>query len=157
MERDLSPGSITDLSHVAEGGQSAVSWGAVIAGAVAALALSFVLLALAGGFGLQVTTQKVPLSARVFHPSGFSLGVRGTFVDQSGDFQRNGTCCQSGSSKFWVFDAGISYRLPDRRGFVFVGATNIFNRNFLYQETDFNNPTFVPGRAAVAIISLALP
>ena len=109
------------------------------------------------GFGLQVTTQKVPLSARVFHPSGFSLGVRGTFVDQSGDFQRNGTCCQSGSSRFWVFDAGISYRLPDRRGFVFVGATNIFNRNFLYQETDFNNPAFVPGRAAVARISLALP
>jgi tetratricopeptide (TPR) repeat protein len=109
------------------------------------------------GFGLKVTTQKVPLSARVFHPSGFSLGVRGTFVDQSGDFQRNGTCCQSGSSKFWVFDAGISYRLPDRRGFVFVGATNLFNRNFLYQETDFNNPAFVPGRAAVARISLALP
>lgn len=33
--------------------QSAVSWGAVVAGAVAALAMAFVLMALAAGFGLK--------------------------------------------------------------------------------------------------------
>lgn len=36
--------------------QSAVSWGAVFAGAVAALALSFVLLGLAAGFGMKLAT-----------------------------------------------------------------------------------------------------
>jgi hypothetical protein len=36
--------------------QSAVSWGAVIAGAVAALAMAFVLMALAAGFGLRLAS-----------------------------------------------------------------------------------------------------
>jgi hypothetical protein len=39
-----------------EEAQSAVSWGAIFAGAVAALALSFVLLALAAGFGMKLTS-----------------------------------------------------------------------------------------------------
>ena len=44
MERDL----------IAAEGQSAISWSAVIAGAAAALAASFVMLALAAGFGLKL-------------------------------------------------------------------------------------------------------
>jgi MFS family permease len=56
MERDLSSGAITDLAHTSEEAQSAVSWGAILAGAVAALAFSFVLLALALGFGLQMAS-----------------------------------------------------------------------------------------------------
>jgi hypothetical protein len=50
MERDLltpAPG---------EEAQSAVSWGAIFAGAVAALALSFVLMGLAAGFGLTLVS-----------------------------------------------------------------------------------------------------
>jgi hypothetical protein len=49
MERDL-----RDYGGEPIETQSAVSWGAVFAGAVAGLALSFVLLALAAGFGLSV-------------------------------------------------------------------------------------------------------
>ena len=56
MERDLSMSTVNDVAHVAEESQSAVSWGAVFAGAVAALALSFVLLALAAGFGLKLAS-----------------------------------------------------------------------------------------------------
>ena len=69
MERDLGRGAITDLSHVAEADPSAVSWGAVIAGAVAALALSFVLLALAGGFGLKMSS---PWPGGRTMPDGFT-------------------------------------------------------------------------------------
>lgn len=39
---------------VGEEAQSSVSWGAVLTGAVTAFSMSFVLLAIAGGFGLQV-------------------------------------------------------------------------------------------------------
>lgn len=53
MERDPISGG---LAHTPDEAQSAVSWGAILAGAFAALALSFVLLALAAGFGLQVTS-----------------------------------------------------------------------------------------------------
>lgn len=50
MERDLSTPAI---DHEA---QSAVSWAAILAGAVAALALSFVLMGLAAGFGLKLAS-----------------------------------------------------------------------------------------------------
>jgi len=46
MERDLITGT--------EEGQSAISWSAIFAGAAAALAASFVMLAVAGGFGLKL-------------------------------------------------------------------------------------------------------
>jgi hypothetical protein len=45
-----------DVTRMPEEAQSAVSWGAIFAGATAALALSFVLLALAAGFGLKLAS-----------------------------------------------------------------------------------------------------
>lgn len=56
MERDLSISIAGGAAHMAEESQAAVSWPAVFAGAVAALALSFVLVALAAGFGLKLAT-----------------------------------------------------------------------------------------------------
>ena len=56
MERDLSMSAVNDVAHVPEESQSAVSWSAIFAGAVAALALSFVLLGLAAGFGLKLAS-----------------------------------------------------------------------------------------------------
>jgi hypothetical protein len=46
----------TDLAAAQEEAQSAVSWAAVFAGAVAGLALSFVLLALAAGLGFSIAS-----------------------------------------------------------------------------------------------------
>jgi hypothetical protein len=51
MDQDLSPPPAFGLEP-----HSAVSWAAVFAGAVTALALSFVLLALAAGFGMKLTS-----------------------------------------------------------------------------------------------------
>ncbi|HEV7384925.1 MAG TPA: hypothetical protein VGN89_08600 [Phenylobacterium sp.] len=50
MERDLSTPAIADEV------QSAVSWPAILAGAVAALAISLVLMGLAAGFGLKLAS-----------------------------------------------------------------------------------------------------
>jgi hypothetical protein len=55
MERDSSTSTFSDMTQTHEA-QSAVSWGAIFAGAVAALALSFVLLGLAAGFGLKLAS-----------------------------------------------------------------------------------------------------
>lgn len=111
------------------------------------------------GFGLhRVTTHRVPLGLRLFHPSGFSVVVKTTFVHQDGEFQRRGgSCCQSGESDFWLLDTALSYRLPKRYGVVTVGAKNILDRKFQFQETDFNNPTLQPGRAFFARFTLAFP
>jgi hypothetical protein len=111
------------------------------------------------GFGLKnVTTHRVPLGLRFFHPSGLSLALKATYFNQDGEFQRRGAaCCESGASDFWVVDAAISYRLPKRYGFLTVGATNLFDEKFKFQETDFNNPTMQPTRTFLARITLAFP
>ena len=109
------------------------------------------------GFGLNdATTQRVPLGIRFFHPSGLGLAITSTYFHQNGDFQRRGgVCCESGRSDFWLVDAAINYRLPQRYGFITVGATNLLDRKFKYQETDFNNPTIQPTRTFFAKLTLA--
>ncbi|MGE0683014.1 MAG: TonB-dependent receptor [Candidatus Binatia bacterium] len=111
------------------------------------------------GFGLkEVTTHRVPLGFRFFHPLGLSLGLQATYFNQDGEFQRRAAvCCESGASDFWVVDAAISYRLPQRYGFFTVGARNLFDRKFQFQETDFNNPTLQPDRMFFAKLTLAFP
>jgi tetratricopeptide (TPR) repeat protein len=110
-------------------------------------------------FGFEeVTTHRVPLGVRLFHPSGFSLSLRGMYVHQDGKFQPRGSaCCMPGEDDFWIVDAALSYRLPKRYGFITVGATNLFDHEFKYQETDIRNPTIQPARAGFARITLALP
>jgi hypothetical protein len=52
-------------------------------------------------------------------------------------------------------DAGLSYRLPQRYGFITVGATNLLDKQFRYQETDLRNATVVPERTFFTRVTLA--
>jgi outer membrane receptor protein involved in Fe transport len=112
-------------------------------------------------FGVQeATTRKVPVGLRFFHPSGLTFGVKATQVSQDGLFTpKGGGCspCQAGESDFWLTDVVLSYRFPKRYGFFSVGATNLSDRSFQYQETDFNNATILPRKMAFARLTLALP
>jgi tetratricopeptide (TPR) repeat protein len=106
----------------------------------------------------EVTTHRVPLGLRFFHPSGLGFWLRGTYVNQDGKFQPRGSdCCVSGNDDFWVVDAGISYRLPRRYGVLTIGVTNLFDEQFKYQETDLRNPTIQPARAVFGRLTLAFP
>jgi hypothetical protein len=62
-----------------------------------------------------------------------------------------------GDTSFWLTDVVLSYRLPKRYGFLSVGATNLSDRSFQYQETDFNNPTILPRKMAFARLTVAIP
>jgi tetratricopeptide (TPR) repeat protein len=96
-------------------------------------------------FFKEVTTHRVPLGLRFFHPSGFSASVRGTYYNQDGDFIRGGGFTfEPGHSDFFLVDLALSYRLPQRYGFITVGATNLFDRHFQYQETDFGGLSSKP-------------
>jgi len=108
-------------------------------------------------FFKDVTTHRIPLGLRLFHPSGLGLFFKTTYVDQSGEFIPRGALPRSGNDHFWLVDAGISYRLPKRYGIFTVGASNLFNQHFRYQETDLRNATILPTRAIVAKLTLALP
>jgi hypothetical protein len=108
----------------------------------------------------HVETQRVPLGLNLFHPSGLSLSIRPKYIHQQGSFanQNAGTpCCQSGSESVWIVDAGLSYRMPNRYGLLTVGARNLFDKNFQFQETDLNNPTVSPERLVFGQLTIALP
>jgi tetratricopeptide (TPR) repeat protein len=101
----------------------------------------------------DLKTQRAPLAIKFFHPSGFGAGVTGTYVKQDGTLA-DGT---EAASKFWVLDAALTYRLPNRYGMIAVGGSNITDQHFNFYDTDFRNPTLQPGHMFFARVSLSLP
>lgn len=95
-----------------------------------------------------VETNYFPMGVNFFHPSGLSAMLKGTYINQHGSFERQLTVgtFENGKDSFWLFDAAISYRLPKRYGIITVGATNIFDEEFQYFDTDIDNPRIQPER-----------
>ena len=95
---------------------------------------------------LFVETDYFPLGINFFHPSGLSASLRGTYIDQEGSFERidSAGTFTPGEDDFWLVDVAISYRLPKRYGFITVGVTNLFDKEFQYFDTDRDNPRIIP-------------
>ena len=87
------------------------------------------------------------MAVSFFHPSGLSAFVKAAYLNQKGDFRTAryvpGISFE-GEDQFWVVDAAISYRLPKQYGFLTVGAKNLFDRSFRYQDTDYRIRCFSP-------------
>jgi opacity protein-like surface antigen len=106
----------------------------------------------------EVETHSVPLGVNFFHPSGLSVGLKGTYYNQDGKFIRKDTLqFENGDDSFWVVDAAINYRLPKRYGFITLGATNLLDEQFDYADTDVDNPRIMPKRIIFGKITLAFP
>jgi Flp pilus assembly protein TadD len=112
-------------------------------------------------FGIEeVKTHIVPLVVSFFHPSGLSAAFGATYYDQEGTFQKEGPIplpFEEGEDDFWLANAAVSYRLPKRYGFVTVGVTNLFDKDFEYADTDFENPSIQPERYIFGKVTLAFP
>jgi hypothetical protein len=108
----------------------------------------------------QLFTSRVPLSVGFFHPSGLIANVTLTYWNQSGTFeplnQPAGTRAD-GRDTFWLTDAMVGYRMPERYGLITVGVRNLFDQSFNYFNTDWNNPIIQPDRLVFFKITLALP
>ena len=110
----------------------------------------------------RVTTHSVPLGINFFHSSGLSASLKGTYIDQNGKFERQGNfgTFEDGGQDFWLVDAAISYRLPKRYGFITVGVTNLFDKDFKYFDTERKNTNITKydaGRAPYRSPPLVLP
>lgn len=106
----------------------------------------------------KVDTSRVPLGVSLFHPNGVSVSFTGTFTTQIGSFTGiNDDRPRSGYDNFWLLDAGLSYRLPQRYGLLTVGATNLLDKPFYFHDTDPNNALILPSRMVFAKLTLALP
>jgi tetratricopeptide (TPR) repeat protein len=116
----------------------------------------------------DVKTHYVPLGINFFHPSGLSAGLKGTYMDQDGEFERQGNLgtFEDGNDSFWLVDAAIKYRLPKRHGFITIGVANLFDEDFEYFDTEAKlsptsyNPTLIipriqPDRSAFLKLTLA--
>jgi tetratricopeptide (TPR) repeat protein len=104
----------------------------------------------------RVDTHRVPLGVSFFHPSGVSAFLQATYVNQDVKLERLAGS-RSGRDDFWLFDPAISYRLPMRYGFITVGATNVFDKDFRFFERDLKNPTIQPDRMFYGKLTLAIP
>jgi Tfp pilus assembly protein PilF len=107
------------------------------------------------GLFTEVKTYRFPLGINFFHPSGLSAGLKATYVDQEGNFGNPLIAILPGDDQFWVVDASIKYRLPNRRGFIIFGAKNLLDEKFSFQDTDTGNPVIFPERLLFAKITLA--
>ncbi len=105
----------------------------------------------------EVETHYVPLGINFFHPTGLGATFKGTYIDQQGSFERQGTLgtFERGEDNFWLFDAAISYRFPKRYGFITIGATNLFDDEFEHFDSDRKNPRIQPDRFFFARLTLA--
>ncbi|PON17983.1 hypothetical protein C2W62_10370 [Candidatus Entotheonella serta] len=106
----------------------------------------------------EVKTHRLPLGIKWFHPSGLSASLQATYFHQEGQFRTSDFgLTASGKYTFWIVDASLRCRLPKRYGFVSLGVTNLFDENFRYQETDFDNPAIQPDRIVFGQVILSLP
>ncbi len=109
----------------------------------------------------KTKTHRVPLSARFFHPSGWSAFVGASYLKQDGEFLIVNDAGRNeyipGTKDFWVVDAAVRYRLPKRYGFVVAGVNNLTDNRSTYEATDSRNLSIRPGRVVYARVVLALP
>jgi tetratricopeptide (TPR) repeat protein len=105
----------------------------------------------------RLNTHRVPLGISFFHPSGLNATFGPNYIHQEGKFVSLTQTTRSGSEDFWTVDASINYRLPNRYGFISVGATNLFDKNFRFFDRDIRNPTIQPNRTIFGRVTLALP
>ncbi len=105
---------------------------------------------------VDAKTYRVPLGLNFFHPSGMAIRLKGTYYDQSGDFQkRDSDITFSGRDDFWVLDLTIQYRLPQRFGLISVGVKNLLDETFNFQDTNPAEPMVVPERFFFGRFTLA--
>ena len=107
----------------------------------------------------DVETNSFPLGVNFFHPIGIYAGLKGTYINQKGSFERQfqAGVFEDGEDNFWLVDAAIGYRLPKRYGLFTIGVTNLFDQEFQYYDTDPENPRIQPTRSVFARLTLAFP
>jgi outer membrane receptor for monomeric catechols len=109
-----------------------------------------------------MSLDKLPVEFRYFTRTGLTIGARATHVRQKGEFQSgfpptllDPVPLAYGEDRFWVLDAYVAYRLPNRRGILSLNADNVLDEDFQFQEVDPTNPSLFPERLVSFRFTLA--
>lgn len=95
-------------------------------------------------FPINMETHYLPLGLTYHQPAGYFASWRTTYVAQNLRFRPTQSTETTGESDFWITDASIGKRLPNRVGTVSLDVLNLFDRHFQYQDTDFIGTPKVP-------------
>jgi tetratricopeptide (TPR) repeat protein len=106
---------------------------------------------------IALESRRLPIELSYFHAKGFSASVSATHVDQEGTFAPGPPLFvpTDDADQFWVVDASVRYRLPNRRGLISLNVENLLDETFRYQDTDPENPRILPERFAVLRVTFA--
>ncbi len=109
----------------------------------------------------RLDTQRIPISIIHFHPSGFFFKGSANYITQKIELPLLLGGASSDQSAFWVMDASAGYRLPKRLGIISLDAKNLLDKQFKYQNLNFQTSEpkdllFQPGSAIYARFTLAL-
>jgi tetratricopeptide (TPR) repeat protein/opacity protein-like surface antigen len=89
-----------------------------------------------GNLPKKVETFRIPVGINYFHPSGFFAGAVGSYVDQDVDRSASSTQAE-GWDNFFLVDVAAGYRFPKRRGIASIAVTNLFDKEFDYQDDSY--------------------
>jgi len=104
---------------------------------------------------VRLKTHRLPLGVNFYHPSGFNAGFKVTYVEQEGTYYNFMQMEVIGKDDFWVTDANVEYRFPQRYGLISFGVKNLFDTKLRFQDTDPGNPSIYPERLVFGRCTLA--
>lgn len=107
----------------------------------------------------RLETHRFGAGVSYFGARGFGAGITPSFIHQRGRFQE----LSSGppppflpdSDEFWVVDAALSYRLPQRFGILRLEVNNLFDEDFRFQDIDPEAPRVAPERVVLVRMTVA--
>ena len=101
-------------------------------------------------------TNRLPVKTTLFIGRSLSLKLSGTHILQEGAVEVADPAAGfvRADSEFWIFDGAFDVRLPNRRGSIELGIRNLLDEEFLFQDTDPENPHVFPERLGYARFTL---
>ena len=107
---------------------------------------------------LELKSRRLPLGVRYFWKGGNFVSLTGTYIDQ--DYK---DAVADSQDSYWVFDAGVGFRLPKRQGSFQIVVKNLLDNDFNYYDVGLNgltrgtrNPVYSPDRQILAQFSFVI-
>ena len=110
----------------------------------------------------HMKTERLPVEIRYFSQRGFRSERARRTCSRAANSKPEPPSHRStlrrsthGEDRFWVLDAFVGYRLPNRRGLLSLNADNLLDEDFQFQDIDPTNPSLFPERIVSFRFTLA--
>jgi len=106
-------------------------------------------------FGPKIKTARAPLGLNFFHPHGFFTSIKAMYVTQEGTFLNvSSGNFEHGNDQFLLLDVAGGYRFSKQNATFTVGARNLRNEKFKFQQTSTMSTFIQPKQLIFAKLTL---